>query len=445
MQESTEKLAGHNGYKKLITYPLPMIGMMIVSSIYGVVDGIFISNVVNDTAFAAVNFILPFLMILSCCGFMIGTGGSALIAKTLGEQDKPRANRYFSMFVCVLIGVGIFFTLLGELILEPVAILMGASEDMLPLCLAYGRIYTLFTVAMLLQTAFQSFLAVAGKPTFAFVITVLAGVTNIALDFLFVFVFRWSVQGAAIATGMSMAVGGFIPLFYFCANNGTGLKLCATKIEWRAIGRGCYNGLSEMCSNITFSVANMLYNSQLMRYVGQDGVTAYGVIMYVAFFFVGVFVGFSAGVSPIVGYNYGAKDHKELHNILKKSLILISACAVLLTALAQILAKPLSMIFVSYDEQLLALTARALKLYFLSFLFAGFGIFASAFFTSLSNGTVSAIISFLRSFVFQVAFIYLLPLIWGVDGLWLAMLFSEGICTAVSAVFLLANKKKYGY
>lgn len=445
MQESTDKLAGHNGYRKLIFFSLPIIGMMIVTSIYGVVDGIFISNVMDDTAFASVNFILPFLMILSSCGFMFGTGGSALIAKTLGEQDKPRANRYFSMFIYVLIGTGLIFTVLGEIVLEPVTRLMGASDEMLPYCMKYGRVYALFTIAMMLQTSFQSFLTVAGKPTFAFVITIAAGVTNMFLDFLFVYVFQWGVEGAASATGMSMVVGGMIPLVYFCFKNGTGLRLCATKIEWRAVLQGAYNGLSEMVTNITFSVANMLYNAQLMHYVGQDGVTAYGVIMYVSFFFIGVFVGYAAGVSPIIGYNYGAQNKKELHNILKKSIIIISASAILLTGLSQVFAKPLSMIFVSYDEELLAMTTRALRLYFLSFLFAGFGIFTSAFFTSLSNGTISAIVSMLRTFVFQVGFIFLLPILWNVDGIWLAMFFAELLGTLVSTLFILCNRKKYGY
>lgn len=445
MQESTEKLAGHNSYKKLVLFSLPLIGMMIISSLYGAVDGIFVSNFIDDTAFAAVNFILPYLMILSAFGFTFGTGGGALIAKTLGEQDKPRANRYLSMFVYVLIGTGLLLTLVGELTVRNISVLMGASEEMLPICIRYGRVYILFNVFMTLQCAFQVFLTVAGKPNFAFIITVLSGVTNMVLDFFFVYLFRWDVEGAALATGMSMIVGGAVPLLYFCFKNGSGLRLCITRIEWRAIGRGAYNGLSEMCTNITFSVANMLYNTQLMYYIGQDGVTAYGVIMYVSFFFVGIFVGISAGISPIIAYNYGADDTLEIRNVLKKSLILIGSCSLVVTGLAQVFARPLSLIFVSYDEALLALTIRALRLYFLSFLFAGFGIFASSFFTSLSNGTISAIISVLRTFVFQVAFIYLLPLIWGVDGIWVALLFAELLGAIVSFSFILFNKKRYRY
>ncbi|MBO4990445.1 MAG: MATE family efflux transporter [Clostridia bacterium] len=445
MKESTRQLEGYNSYKKLIFTSLPMIGMMIVSSIYGVVDGIFVSNVVGDTAFAAVNFILPYLMILGCTGMMIGTGGSALIAKTLGEGDKDGARKYFSMLVIVLLLSGAGLTLLGELLLEPVAVWMGASEEMLGYCLTYGRVFAAFTVTMMLQYAFQAFLAVAGKPSFAFWITVLAGVTNMVLDYLFVYVFPWGVAGAAIATGISQTVGGGIPLVYFLCKNSTGLRVVPTGLKWKPIVQSCYNGLSEMCSNVAMSVANMLYNAQLMRLVGQDGVTAYGIIMYVAFLFVGVYFGYAMGVSPRIGYNFGAQNRGELRNILKKSLVILSVTAILMTGAAELFAMPLSKIFVGYSEPLSLFTARALRLYFTSFLLSAFNIFFSAFFTSLSNGTISAILSLARSFVFQVGFIYLLPLFWDVDGVWLAMLFSEACSLALSLIFVLANRKRYGY
>lgn len=445
MEESTEQLKGYNSYKTLITFSLPMIGMMIVSSIYGVVDGIFVSNVVGDTAFAAVNFILPFLMILACTGLMIGTGGSALIAKTLGEGEKERASRYFSMLVFVLLGLGLVFTVLGEVVLEPVLHLMGASEEMMPFCLIYGRVYALFTVTMMLQNAFQSFLAVAGKPSFAFWITIGAGVTNIVLDFFFVYVFDWGVVGAAIATGLSQAVGGFIPLVYFMRKNTTGLQIVPTKIELKPILLSSYNGLSEMVSNITFSIANMLYNFQLMRLVGQDGVTAYGIIMYVGFIFVGVFFGYAMGVSPRIGFNYGAGDKKEIRNILKKSMVIIAVTVTVMTLAAELMAPLLARIFVGYSEGLVVFTTRALRLYFIHFLIAGFSIFFSAFFTSLQNGTISAVLSMARSFIFQVGFLFLLPIFWGVDGVWLAMLFAELSALGLCLIFLFTNQKRYGY
>ena len=439
------QLSDHFTYRKLLQFVFPSIVMMIFTSIYGVVDGLFVSNYAGKTAFAAINLVMPFIMVLGGIGFMIGTGGTALVSKILGEGDREKARRYFSMMILFTVLVGAVLTVVGVVFMRPVALFLGATPEMLADCVLYGRIVNAFTAAFMLQNVFQSFLIAAEKPKLGLAATVAAGVTNMVLDALFVAVFHWGIAGAAIATGLSQCVGGLFPLLYFLRPNTSKLRLVRTKLELRPILNACGNGSSELMSNISSSIVSMVYNFQLLKYLGEDGVSAYGVLMYVQFVFVAIYIGYSIGCAPIVGFHYGAQNHPELKNMLRMSVILMSASGVVLTVLARVLAAPLAKIFVGYDEGLFTLTCHAFRLFSFAFLFAGFNIFASSFFTALGNGLISAAISFLRTLVFQTSSVILLPLLLGVDGIWYAITAAEIFATLISIIFLLAKRRKYHY
>ncbi len=439
------QLSDHFTLSKLLRFTLPSIVMMVFTSIYGVVDGLFISNFVGKTPFAAINLIFPFVMIFGGVGFMLGTGGSALVAKTLGEQKPELANRYFSMMVITTVITGVAISAVGIAVMEPVSVWLGADAEMLPDCVLYGRITMAFNTAFMLQNTFQSFLVTAEKPKMGLWVTVAAGVTNMVMDALLVGVFRWGVAGAAIATGLSQCVGGVIPLFYFLRPNTSLLRLSGTRLELRPILKAVANGSSEMVSSVTSSVVGMLYNFQLLKYAGQDGVAAYGVLMYVQFIFAASFIGYSIGCAPIVGSHYGAANHEELKNLLRKSLTLIGWTGCGMVVLAQLLAAPLGILFVGYDETLLAMTVRGFRISSLAFLIAGVNIYASSFFTALNNGAVSALISFLRTFVFKLSAVLVLPLLLKLDGIWLAEVAAEVFAFFLSAAFLAAKRKKYHY
>ena len=439
------QLSNHFTYRKLLQFVFPSIVMMIFTSIYGVVDGLFVSNFAGKTAFAAINLVMPFIMVLGGIGFMIGTGGTALVSKILGEGDGEKARRYFSMMILFTVLVGAVLTAVGIAFMRPVALFLGATPEMLADCVLYGRIVIAFTGVFMLQNVFQSFLIAAEKPKLGLAATVAAGVTNMVLDALFVAGFRWGIAGAAIATGLSQCVGGLLPLVYFLRPNTSKLRLVRTKLELQPILNACGNGSSELMSNISSSVVSMVYNFQLLKYLGEDGVSAYGVLMYVQFIFVAIYIGYSIGCAPIVGFHYGAQNHPELKNMLRKSVILMSASGVVLTVLARVLAASLAKIFVGYDEGLFALTCHAFRLFSFAFLFAGFNIFASSFFTALGNGLISAAISFLRTLVFQTSSVIFLPLLLGVDGIWYAITAAEIFATLISLIFLLAKRRKYHY
>lgn len=439
------QLSEHFTYNKLLRFTMPSIVMMVFSSIYGVVDGVFVSNFVGSEAFAAVNLIMPFLMVLGAVGFMIGTGGSALVSFTLGTGKEQKANEIFSMLIYVLVAVGAVFTIAGELLMEPVARFLGADEQMVPVCVTYGRIVLAALIPFMLQNSFQSFLVTAERPQFGLYITIAAGVSNIILDALFIVVFKWGVAGAALATSISQFVGGIIPLVYFIAPNKSKLRLRRAKLNLHILGKTCANGSSEFMTNISMSVVNMLYNWQLMRLMGADGVAVFGVIMYVNFIFVSIFLGYSIGSAPIVSFHYGAGHKDELRGLLRKSVLLTAITSVVLTAAALLLARPLSLIFVSYDAKLLETTIRAFSIYALSFLIVGFNIYASSFFTALNDGLTSALISFARTLVFEVAAVLVLPIIWGIDGVWGAVIAAEALALILSFICIVKNRNKYGY
>lgn len=439
------KLSESFTYRKLLRFTLPSIIMMIFTSIYGVVDGFFVSNYVGKTPFAAVNFIMPFLMILGAIGFMFGTGGSALVSKTMGEGNPEKAKRIFSMLVYISLACGVVIAVLGIIFIRPFAAWLGAEGEMLDNCVRYGRIILIALPAYILQYEFQSFFVTAEKPQLGLAVTIAAGVTNMVLDALLVAVFPLGLEGAAAATALSQAVGGLVPLFYFARKNNSQLKLVKAGFDGKMLLKACTNGSSELMSNISMSIVSMLYNVQLMSYAGEDGVAAYGVLMYVNMIFLAAFIGYSVGTVPVIGYHYGAENRDELKSLLKKSVRIIAVFAAAMLALAIVLAKPLAMIFVSYDAALIELTVHAFMIFSFSFLFAGFSIFGSSFFTALNNGLVSAAISFLRTLVFQIAAVLILPLIFGLDGIWYSIVVAEVVSVIVTVIFLFAKRKKYEY
>lgn len=439
------QLSDHFTYKKLFRFTFPSIMMMVFTSIYGVVDGYFVSNYVGKTPFAAVNLIFPFIMILGAFGFMFGTGGSALVAKSLGQKQDQKANMQFSLIVYSSIVTGVLISILGIVFVKPIALLLGAEGEMVRHCVTYGTIILAAMPFFMLQYEFQSFFITAEKPKLGFWVTVISGVTNMILDALFVAVFNFGLIGAALATALSQVVGGIIPLFYFGRKNNSLLKLTSTIFDSRTLIKTCTNGSSELMANLSMSLVSMLYNYQLMRYAGQDGIAAYGVLMYVNMIFIAIFIGYAVGTAPIISYHFGAKNHKELKSLLKKSTVIISVCSVAMLVLAELLARPLSLIFVSYDTTLLSITLRGFVIYSFSFLFAGFAIYGSSFFTALNDGLTSAIISFLRTMIFQIAAVLLLPLVLDIDGIWFSVVVAEGLAVVVNLIFLIVKRKKYKY
>ena len=448
------RLSEHFNYKKLIKFVIPSITMMVFISVYGIVDGFFVSNFAGPIPFAALNLIYPLIMILGSFGFMLGTGGNAVVSKVLGEGDNQRANRIFSMLVYATIVIGVVLAVIGILIVRPVAELFASMEKemtaderalVVDYCVIYARIIMTALPAFMLQNAFQGFFVTAEKPRLGLYVTLAAGVSNMVLDALFVMGFNGGLVGAAIATALSQCIGGVLPLLYFFRKNDSLLRLGKTRFEGKVFLGVCFNGMSELMTNIALSVVAIVYNAQLMRYVALNGVSAYGIINYVGFIFIAVFIGYSVGVAPIVGYHYGADNRNELKNILNKSNIIMGTLGVAMTVVAVVFAVPFAKIFTNGDKDLLALTVRGLRLYAICFLFCGFNIFISSFFTALSNGAISLLLSFIRTFIFPIIAVLSLPLFWEVDGIWLSIAVADLIGLIISFGCLLWKKKRYGY
>ena len=441
------KLSDHFTYGKLFRFALPSVVMMVFSSIYGVVDGLFVSNFAGKTEFSAVNFIMPIFMIIGGIGFMMGAGGTAIVARTLGEGDGKLAKRYFSLFVYFTAIVGSIAAALGVIFMRPLSAFLGAEGHLLDCCERYGRIVIAAMPAFMIQNLFQSFFIVAEKPKIGLLVTVGAGITNMVLDAVLVILLpqELKLEGAAIATAMSQLVGGIVPIIYFVRKNTSLLKLTSTAFYGRALLRAMTNGSSELLSNVSSSIVTMLYNMQLLRLEGEDGVAAYGIIMYVGFIFVAIFIGYAIGTAPLAGYNFGADNKKELKNLFKKSAIICFSVGAIMTISAFFFARPLSIIFASYDERLLNMTVRGFQIFSFTFVFSGFAIYGSSFFTALNDGLTSAILAFLRTVVFQVSLILTLPLVWQIDGVWFASLFAEILALVSTVLFILIHRKKYGY
>lgn len=440
------QLSDHFSYGRLLRFTMPSIVMMIFTSIYGMVDGYFVSNFVGKTAFASVNLIIPYLQILGGVGAMLGVGGSALVSKTLGEGKEEKAAKYFTMMMLLMLGTSLFFTVFGIAVLRPVARLFGATDAMMGDVMRYGGICLLFNIALQGQYTFQSYLVVAERPKLALGVIVAAGCTNMVLDFLFMAVFQWGTVGAALATGLSQCVASVLPFAWFVSKKNTSsLRFRKTSLELVAMLKACANGASEMMTSVSAAITGILYNLQLMRHAGENGVAAYGVVMYGAFIFIGVYAGYASGSAPIMGYHYGAQHYGEMKNILKKSMIMLGAAAVAMTALALLLAKPIANFFVGYDTALRDMTVRAFRICATPFLVMWFNMYASSFFTALNDGAVSAAISFARALVLPVICIIVLPMLWGLDGVWMSLASSEFIGVAVSLFFMLRMRKKYHY
>lgn len=440
------QLSDHFTYGRLFKFVLPSIVMMIFTSMYSVVDGLFISNLVGSNALASINIIYPLIMIIASFGFMLGTGGGAVISKTLGQGDNEKANQYFTMLIIVDIVIGIILSVVCIIFIELIAYLMGASDLLIEDCIIYGKILLIGTTLFMLQNAFQTFFIVAEKPHLGLILTVICGLTNMFLDFLFVYAFKWGIAGAALATISGYAIGGIVPLIYFLNNKNTSkIRFSKTKIYPKVLLHSCINGSSEMLTNISMSIVTFLYNKQMMSLIGEDGVASITVIMYVNFVFVATFIGFSIGTSPIIGYNYGADNHEELKNMFSKSIKIILITSIIMFILSELISKLLVSLFVGTDNDLSNMTIHGFRLYAISFLICGINIYSSSFFTSLSNGLISAIISTLRSFILQVIMILLLPRFLNIDGIWLSIVFSELITAIITILFLITNRKKYNY
>ena len=439
------RLSDHFTYKKLIRFVLPSVIMLIFTSIYGVIDGLFVSNFSGKAAITAINLIFPPIMMIGGFGFMIGAGGTAIVASTLGENDGQKANSYFSMFVYFTAVGGTVISALGLIFSEPLARMLGAKGEIFELAVLYGRILFCSMPFFMLQNLFQSLFVAAEKAKLGLAVTVIAGCTNIVLDALLVGVLEWGLMGAALATALSQFVGGILPVFYFARKNDSLLRLGKTRFKIKTLTEACINGSSELLSNISSSLVIILYNFQLLKLAGEDGVAAYGVIGYVGFIFIAVFIGYSVGIAPVIGYNYGADNRGEMKNLFRKSFLLLSVTEFAMVLLCFFLSKPISALFVGYDKELMDITVYAMQIYAFSFLFCGFSIFGSSFFTALGNGPISAAISFMRTLVFQVLFVLILPAIFGISGIWFAMIAAEAAAFIITALFILAKRKKYGY
>lgn len=441
------KLSDHFTYGRLLRFTFPSIAMMIFTSIYGVVDGFFVSNFAGKTPFAAVNLIMPLLMIVATVGFLFGTGGTAIVSNVLGQGDRERANRYFSLFTYLSLSLGIFFSLLGFVLIRPISRMLGAQGALLENCVVYGRIILLATPFYILQLLFQSFFVTAEKPKLGLAVTVCSGVTNMVLDAVLVTLLPQphKLAGAAIATSISQAVGSIVPLVYFFRENTSLLRLGPTRYDGGAVAQATINGSSEFMSNISMSLVGTLFNLQLIHYAGENGVAAYGVMMYVSMIFSGAFIGYSIGTAPVIGFHYGAQNHAELKSLLRKSLVLLSILGICMTAAAELMAQPLAQFFVGYDPALMQLTVSGFRIFALCFLFMGFAVFASGFFTALSDGLTSALISFLRTLVFEVAAVLILPKLLGINGIWFSIVAADMLSVVLSFCFLAIKRKKYHY
>ena len=437
------QLSDNFTYRKLLRFCLGPVLMMIFTSIYSVVDGIFVSNLAGEDPFVAINLIWPVIMILGSFGFMFGAGGTAIVSKTLGEGDQKRANEYFTLVVVVTFVLGVALAAGFFFAIRPIAELIGAEGEVLDDAVIYAQILLGAMPFFMLQNLFQSFFMTAEKPTLGFVFTVCSGVTNMALDALFIPL--WGVVGAAVATALAQVVGGVLPIIYFSCKNSSLLRFVKTKFYGKVILKSCFNGSSELLGNIAMSLVSMIYNWQLLKIAGKGGVAAYGVIMYVSFVFVAIFIGYCLGVAPIVGYNFGAQNRKELQNVFKKSLIIIAVIGVAMCVFGVALAYPIAWIFVRNNKALMAMTTRAMRLYSISFLFCGFCMFCSSFFTALNNGLISAIVSFGRTLVFQIVCIFVLPLWLDIDGVWIATPVAEFLSVVLCVVMFVVNNRRYGY
>lgn len=439
------RLSGHFTYRRLLRFVISPILMMICTSIYGVIDGFFVSNFIGKTAFAAVNLMMPVYLVAVAIGFMIGEGGNAIISKTLGEGNRILANQYFSLLVYVSSFIGLLLSIGGWLFIPQIAAGLGAHGELSRYCITYGRIILASQCFYVLQNVFQSFFIASGKPDLSLKVAIAAGLTNALLDLIFIVVLQWGIVGAAWATALGQMAGSLIPLFYFMHRNSSFLRLTSTPLYPKILLKTFTNGSSDMVSVLSGSVVSIIYNYQLMAFAGENGLAAYGAMMYVNFIFMSIFLGYASGSAPLISFQHGAKNYPELHNLFKKSLILVSAAGIIITLIAEISAYPILKMFVGYDQELLLMSVHGFRIYSVAFLFMGLNIWGTAFFTALNNGLISAAISFLRTFGFELAAILLLPRWLGIDGVWSAIFTAEFCSVLVTACFIIKKRSYYRY
>lgn len=440
------KLSDRFTYPKLLRFTIPTMLMILCTSSYGIVDGVFISNFAGVTDFSAVNLMFPFIYGAATLGYMFGSGGNAVIAKLLGEKDDCGANRAFSMIVLSGLFLGVITAAVMYVLTPSFARSVGAAGALYESAVKYAKICFLFTPPFILQTMFLSFFIAAGKPKLSLYVNIVSGVINIFFDWLFIAEFNLGVEGAASATGLGQLSGAVIPLIYFIRKNSSLLKLTAKfKFNGKILGLTCANGSSEMVTNLSMSIVNTLYNAALIETAGEPGPAAYGVVLYLNFLFAAIFLGYSQGSAPIVSYDYGARNVSELQNITKKSLTLMLSLGVFCTAFAYFVSPPFARVFCAGNPELYELAVHGSQIFAFSYLLSGFNIWASAFFTALSNGLISALLSFLRLFVFQIGCILILPRIFGLSGIWASIAVAEVLAAVPAAVCLFACRNKYGY
>ena len=438
-------LSEHFTYGKLLRFTLPSIVMNIFSSVYIIADGYFVANFAGKTEFAAVNLIMPFLNILGTIGYMFGVGGSALIAKTLGEKKQEQANRLFSLIVLVSAGLAVLMMAAGFVFMPQIAGLLGAEGSLLEYGVLYGRIFILALPSWIWVYEFQLFFVTAEKPSLGLAVTICAGLCNVVLDALFIICFQWGIAGAAAASALTQIVGGVFPLIYFGRRNDSLLRLVKPVWDGGAVVKCCTNGSSEFMAEAAVSFVGIFYNIQLLKYAGEDGVVIYGLLMYVSLIFTAIFVGYSNGIGPVFSYHYGAQDHGELKSLLKRSLTIIGVTSVMMFVLSEGIAHPFSALFLRDAVDLLPDAVHAFRIISVAYLFTGMAVFGSAFFTALNNGQTSALISFLRTFVFELGAVLLLPALLGVDGIWYSVVFAELMAAATGSIFMFALRRKYHY
>ena len=430
------QLSDHFTYAAILLFSLPSIGMQIVDNTYQVADGFFISNYISEAAFEAENLIFPPLLIVMYVGLMFGTGASALISRELGEGRKERANQILSMAVSVLAVLGVLLSAALYFLLPSIARWVGASEALAPDCVVYGRVLSFFMPFQMLSMAFHPLLITAERPGLGLWTTIVNAAANILLDWAFVAGFGWGMRGAAFATGLAWLVSAVIPFVYFM-NRKNSLHLTRPVTDFRALGQTLYNGASEMVDAVAYAVVALIFNLQMLHYLGEDGVGAYAVSEYVGGLFSSVFYGISMSLVPVVGYHLGQKNVKELHSLKRRGLVIMGAFGAVMTGLCMVLAEPISRVFVGYNEELTALATLALRLISLSFLLGGITTYSSSYFTGLNQGSASLAIAVVKGFVGPIAAVYLLPLLIGSDGLWLSTPAAEALALAAAAVCFL--------
>ena len=419
--------------------------MMLFTSMYGVVDGLYLSHFSGKEAFAAITLIIPLPLLIGAWAYMIGAGGSAVIAKAIASDRQKDANEYFSFLVLISVLGSILLAGIGEIFLEPCAKLLGANDEMLPFCMTYGRILIAAVPLYVLQNVFQSFLTVAEHPKIGLAINLVSAFLNMALNFVFIRITNEVVTAVALATVVSQFVGGITPFVFFVRSKSTTLRFGRPHMPMSLLGPVFANGVSEFVSEIFHPLASVMYNYKLMELTGLNGVAAYGVLMNVGFLFGSVFLGFAVGSAPLFTYKYEREDHDELHSLFIKSTISVVLMGFLLYGVACMIEGPFAAEFFGGDELLITMTEEAFALHSLSYMVMGLAVFASAFFTAIHDSRVSFLISFLRTLLFEVLAILLLPMLFDLNGVWAASLTSEVLTLLVTVGLLISKKEKYQY